>query len=119
MPTQYILEVRPSGSDEKVWMIWRSHSPFMAISPGDFINPLDWPEKETPAKILRVVEVEHEISGRLNEPRHVVTVYAEKTDRTPHKYQRDQYQRINPSPPLADPEARARMFERWQNHRLR
>ncbi len=84
MPTEYILEVYRPGSHERVWMMWRSQSPFMAISPGDFINPLEWQEQETPAKILRVVEVEHEILGGLTEARHVVIVYTEETDRTPH-----------------------------------
>ena len=83
MPIQYTLEVYRPGSHEKVWVLWRSQSPFMAISPGDFINPLEWQEQETPAKILRVVEVEHEILGGLIEARHVVIVYTEETDRIP------------------------------------
>jgi len=58
-PIEYTLEVHEPGSaDDVAWSVTTS-GPFLAIAPGDLLNPGNFDTSASSTKLLLVVKVEH------------------------------------------------------------
>ncbi len=77
---KYVLEIYEPLSVDDIWVRFESPNPFMAIHPGDVINPGLWEGSEAPQKVLRVLNVEHSIFEIGERITHQVMVFTEKVD---------------------------------------
>ncbi|MBK8538962.1 MAG: hypothetical protein IPL60_02990 [Ardenticatenia bacterium] len=62
--------------------IANSYRPFMAISVGDYIDPMLWFESQSPMKYLRVTRLEHVVANIKSAGivQHVIRVYTTEVD---------------------------------------
>lgn len=79
---EYMLEIYEPGSVKTAWVHFKSASPFMALKPGDLLNPGIWPDSQSPMKILRVINVEHIIWETDEAVKHKLMVFTEEIEGT-------------------------------------
>ena len=77
-PTVYTLDIFRPQSRESVWRSFESSTPFMAISEGDVVDPSAWSGSHSPIRVLRVIQVNHVLSERDEQPEHKIEVFTEE-----------------------------------------
>jgi hypothetical protein len=86
--TEYIVDILHPGSPASVWVSFKSDTPFLGISAGDFVSPAftyiqnpEEPAFETPGSCLLVSRVEHIISSRDGKNiSHKIMVFTEEVE---------------------------------------
>jgi hypothetical protein len=79
---EYVLEIYVPGSRSDQWVKFSAAAPFMAIQPGDILEPRHWGGREFPyqSQVLRVVEARHHIFEEKANPtkiKHLIQVFTE------------------------------------------
>src|SRR5437016_1733787 len=86
MPSEYRLEVYRPRSARDACVVFDSKQPFMAIVPGETLNPALWPGSDFPPEhVLRVVHIQHIIGSATSKSplKHTIMVFTEEIENKP------------------------------------